>query len=263
MLSKSRLRLIRSLDTRKGRRASGLFVAEGPKLVSELMCYLKCNFLLLSSEWAADNRDAYIRLCRNSDAEVELVKPAELERASFLQTPQGVLALFEIPSYHVDPVQAMTSSLNLALDGVQDPGNIGTIVRLADWFGVKDIWCSESTADVWSPKAVQASMGGLARVRVHYINLCETLRSLPQSAPCVATALDGEPLWQSQLPQHGVIVMGNEGRGVTREVATACRHKLLIPSFPPGAATTESLNVGVATAIILAEFRRQALAVQR
>ena len=263
MLSKSKIRLIHSLDSRKWRRASRLFVAEGPKLVSELMDNLECTFLLVSSEWADDNQDVFLTLCSRSDAEVEVVKPAGLERVSFQQTPQGVLALFEIPSFNVNPVEAMTSRLNLALDGVQDPGNIGTIVRLADWFGVRDIWCSENTADVWSPKAVQASMGGLARVRVHYINLYETLKSLPQSVPCVATALDGEPLWQSRLPQTGVIVMGNEGRGVTQEVSSTCGQRLLIPSFPPGAATTESLNVGVATAIVLAEFRRQALTVQR
>ena len=259
MLSKAQIRLIRSLDSRKGRLATGLFLAEGPKLVSELIGKLQCIYLLVSTEWAEANAALFASLKAGSRVEADCVKASEFERASLLQTPQGVMALFRIPVFDVNPAQSMATSLNLALDGVQDPGNLGTIVRLADWFGVSDIWCSENTADIWSPKAVQASMGGLARVRVHYINLYATLKALPHSTPCISTALDGTPLWQTRLPRHGVIVMGNEGRGVSPEVASACSQSVLIPSYPAGASTTESLNVGVATAIVLAELRRQAV----
>lgn len=258
MLTKAKLRLIRSLDNRKWRRDSGLFVAEGPKLVGELASKLECEFLLFSKSWAVGNEQTRFRIYQACNTpEEEIVSNEEFGRASLLQTPQGVLALFRIPTYTTDPIQAMTTRLNLVLDGVQDPGNLGTIVRLADWFGIEDIWCSMDTADVWNPKAVQASMGGLARVRVHYINLPATLAELPPSTPRYATALDGETLWTAPLHDRGIIVMGNEGRGVSQEVGGYCDRRLLIPPYPPEHATTDSLNVGVATAIVLAEFRRR------
>ena len=258
MWSKATLRLIRSLDSRKGRRATGLFVAEGPKLVGELAGAMECEYLLFAATWAAANGDVRAALSRACAATGEdCVADADFARASLLQTPQGVLALFRQPAHDALPSQAMATGLHLALDGVQDPGNLGTIVRLADWFGVHDIWCSPLTADVWNPKAVQASMGGLARVRVHYIDLYAALSQLPTTVASYATALDGQPLWQAPLTAAGVVVMGNEGRGVTPDVARACSHRLLIPSFPAAAPTTESLNVGVVTAIVLAEFRRR------
>ena len=258
MLTKAKLRLIRSLENRKWRRESQLFVAEGPKLVGELASKVECHYLLFSQSWAEANEQQRQRLCMAcGQPEEDVVSNGDFGRASLLQTPQGVLALFRIPTYTIDPIQAMTTRLNLVLDGVQDPGNLGTIVRLADWFGISDIWCSTDTADVWNPKAVQASMGGIARVRVHYLNISATLAQLPPSTPRYATALDGESLWTAPLQERGVIVMGNEGRGVSQEVGAYCDQRLLIPPYPPEHATTDSLNVGVATAIVLAEFRRR------
>ncbi len=262
MLTKAKLRLIQSLDSRKWRQASGLFVAEGPKLVSELIGTMECTYLLLSSEWAEANSDIAIHLtarAASEDAEVEHVSSADFCRASLLQTPQGVLALFRIPKYEKPAPSTLSTTLSLALDGVQDPGNLGTIVRLADWFGIRDILCSQQTADVWNPKAVQATMGSIARVRVHYYNsLCDVLSSISAYTPVYATMLNGDPIWSATLEQRGIIVMGNEGRGVSPEVAQLCNNRLLIPPYPPEHATTDSLNVGVATAIVLAEFRRRA-----
>lgn len=256
MLSKATLQLIRSLDTRKGRRQHGLFVAEGPRLVGELLGHFQCEVLFYT-----DN-PAYEPLLtaassQNSRTSVSLLSESDMKRCSLQQSPQGVLALFRIPQYELNPIEMAEQQLCIALDGVQDPGNLGTIVRLADWFGVTNILCSSDTCDIWNPKAVQATMGGLARVRVHYINIPAWLQSLPDSVPIYGTSLQGTSVWTADVQQCGVIVMGNEGRGVSPEVAALCRKQLLIPNYPMGRACTESLNVAMATAIILSEFRRR------
>lgn len=255
MLTKSTLKLIHSLDSRKGRRREGLFVAEGPKLVGELLDY----FVLRHFFIASDVVDAHALLLQRIPASlVSVITPDELSRTSLQQTPQGILALFEIPADDADFATVASTSLTIALDDVQDPGNLGTIVRLADWFGVHHIWCTSSTADVWNPKAVQATMGGLSRTHVHILNsLPAALASLPDSVPVYGTSLQGEVLWQTPLSDTGVIVMGNEGRGISPEVDALCSRRLLIPNFPAGQSTTDSLNVAMATGITLAEFRRR------
>ena len=251
MLTKATIKLIHSLATHKGRCQEGLFVAEGPRLVGELMGHFDCVQLLATEKW---------RGTPSADVLPTLITDDELHRASLLQTPQQVIALFRIPHYETSFIDSCSHSLTLALDDVQDPGNLGTIVRLADWFGIRDVWCSSATADVWSPKAVQACMGGLSRVRVHYIiSLAQALSSLPSDIPVYATSLQGTSIWESPLSTSGVIVMGNEGRGVSLEVDSCCRQRLLIPNYPVGVPTTESLNVAMATGIVLAEFRRRGM----
>lgn len=250
MLSKSVLRLVRSLDSRKGRRQEGLFVAEGPRLVGELLDHFYCHHLFATPDWLAAEAS---RLIHTPSTEVS---PAELSRLSLLQTPQQVLALMRIPE-DCPPIASQLTGLHLALDGVQDPGNLGTIIRVADWFGIEHIWCSMNTADVWNPKVVQATMGGLSRVRVHYIDLVPFLASLPDDFPVFGTSLSGQSFWDEPLSPQGVIVMGNEGNGVSREVDALCSRRLLIPNYPANRATTESLNVAMATGIVLAEFRRR------
>ncbi|MCQ2208297.1 MAG: RNA methyltransferase [Paludibacteraceae bacterium] len=143
------------------------------------------------------------------------------------------------------------------LDRVQDPGNLGTIIRIADWFGIRNIVCSNDTVDVFNPKTVQATMGALARVKVHYADLVPFLKSLPNDFPVFGTFLEGDNIYQMDLPQKAVIIMGNEGNGISKEVGQLVNKKLFIPSFPPNEPTSESLNVAVATAITCAEFRRR------
>ncbi len=251
MWTKATQKLIRSLDTRKGRRKERLFVAEGPKLVGELMGHFSCVHIVATEEWRIAGGVA------PAGVVCDWVTADELQRVSLQPSPQQVLAVFRIPDDEEPQADMFGRQLVIALDGVQDPGNLGTIVRLADWFGVQDIWCSVGTADIWSPKAVQATMGGLARVRVHYINLVQQLESLPEDVPVYGTSLQGENLWQSSLQPYGIIVMGNEGNGVSAAVNALCRQRLLIPNYPPERETTESLNVAMATGIVLAEFRRQ------
>lgn len=257
MLTKANIRLVTSLRQRKFRRSEGLFVAEGPRLIGELLPVFTCRQLFATTDWLTAHHDEAQRTT------IVEVSESELSRISALQAPQQVVALFEIPDDghlqhdNVKIVTADDDALHLALDDVQDPGNLGTIVRLADWFGVRHLWCSMQTADVWNPKVIQATMGGIARVHVHYVDLPAMLRSLPSDFPIYGTALDGQPLWGSTLSASGIIVMGNEGNGVSAEVDNLCRQRLLIPNYPSSALTTESLNVGVATGIILAEFRRR------
>ena len=187
------------------------------------------------------------------------VTAEELARVSLQRAPQGLLAVFEKPQ----PVAAQSllpvagRSLCLALDGVQDPGNVGTIVRIADWWGIEHVICSHDTADVFAPKTVQSTMGALGRVGVHYTDLPAWLDELPAGTPVYGTLLDGDNLYDSELTPHGIIVMGNEGNGLSSAVRERVSHRLLIPSFPPDRPTSESLNVAVATAVTCAEFRRR------
>ena len=185
------------------------------------------------------------------------VEQEELSRASLQKTPQEVLAIFEQPVYESDS-KVISESLCLALDNVQDPGNLGTIVRLADWFGIEDIFCSAGTVDIFNPKTVQATMGAIARVRVHYCDLPELISSL-KGIPVYGTFLNGNVIYSETLSANGLIVMGNEGNGVSTEVEALINKRLYIPNYPHERETSESLNVAIATAVVCAEFRRRLL----
>ena len=235
-MTQNEAKQLQKLRQKKYRDAFGLFVAEGDKCIGELAG----RFAMVSHYTLA-----------NSSAK-------DIERASSLSTPQGSIAVFRRPDYGTLPM-CNQGTLYLALDGIQDPGNLGTIIRTADWFGVRDIICSRETADCFSPKVVQATMGGLARVRVHYTDLTSWL-SAQQGCPIYGTLLDGKDMYSPEaIPERrtGIIVMGNEGNGLTQAVRRLVTHSLRIPSFPAGEPTSESLNVAIATAVVLAEFRRK------
>lgn len=234
MLTNAQKKLIRSLEQKKYRDRHGLFVVEGPKAVREFLKYQEPEILLTDIE--------------------------EIKQVSFLKHPQSELAVFKIHTTTANeslPLRGIEGALILALDGVQDPGNLGTIIRIADWFGIKQIVCSKETADAYNPKTVQATMGSLARIDIIYVeSLAEWLKSLPKGTPIYGTLLDGENIYGQKLSQEGVIVMGNEGKGISEDVRKLVTHKLLIPSFSDGD-TAESLNVAIATAITCSEFRRK------
>lgn len=248
-LSKNQIKYIHSLEQKKKRKAENAFLAEGPKLLEELMSYFHCRLVAGTREWLDKQTDI------KADEVVE-VTDEELARASLLKTPQQVLAVFEQANNPID-ISVTRHSLCLALDDVQDPGNLGTIVRLADWFGIEHIFCSPGTADIYNPKAVQATMGGLARVKLHYTELPELIASL-KDTPVYGTFLDGGNMYEQPLSAHGLIVMGNEGSGVSPAVKQLINRRLFIPNYPAGSVTSESLNVAIATAIVCAEFRRRA-----
>ncbi len=248
-VTKNQIKLVRSLAQRKERNATGLFVAEGDKLVPDLFSAFSCQLLVATSSFLQQHPGL------KADEVVE-ASHAEIERASLLNAPQQVIALFRIPNQQLD-TNALKEQLTLVLDRVQDPGNLGTIIRIADWFGIRNIVCSNDTVDVFNPKTVQATMGALARVKVHYADLVPFLKSLPNDFPVFGTFLEGDNIYQMDLPQKAVIIMGNEGNGISKEVGQLVNKKLFIPSFPPNEPTSESLNVAVATAITCAEFRRR------
>ena len=252
MLSKAKIKLIQSLDQKKKRREERLFVAEGPKVVGDLMPYFPCRLIVAEPSWLASHPEARA-------TEIIEATNDELRKASFLKAPQEVLALFELPSYDT-PHDAASQELCLALDDVQDPGNLGTIIRVADWFGIRHIFCSIGTTDAFSPKTVQATMGAISRVQIHHVDLYDFLHEIRTEKPQIplyGTFLEGENIYKKSLSTNGIIIMGNEGNGISKQVQELVTHKLFIPNYPEGSATSESLNVAIATAITCAEFRRR------
>ena len=245
MISKNQIKYIHQLELKKFRKQEGLFIAEGHKVVGDL---LKAGYtpkqLFATAEWIANNPTSLAIEVTND----------ELTRLSLLQHPQQVLGLFPIPNtQHLSP---NTQQLSILLDNVQDPGNLGTIIRIADWFGIDTIFCSEGTVDAWNPKVVQATMGSIARVHLIYIDPQQLFDSLPADYPIYGTFLDGQNIYTETLTPNGLIVMGNEGNGISDAVRARISRKLLIPDFHQGD-TADSLNVAIATAITCSEFRRR------
>ena len=264
MISKNQIKFIRQLEQKKFRKRENCFVAEGPKVVGDLMKRYQPKAIFATDAWHHSHPvDASV---------LTSITDEELRRISFLQAPQQVLAIFPIPQLthntsltipeQSSPTRSLshllplTSTLSLALDGIQDPGNLGTIIRIADWFGIDTIYCSEDTADAYNPKVVQATMGSLAHVHLLYCDLLQLFDTLPPSYPVYGTLLDGDDIYQQQLSQEGIIVMGNEGNGISEAVRQRVTHRLLIPNFHQGE-SAESLNVAIATAITCSEFRRR------
>lgn len=248
MISKATIKRIHALEMRKYRKNERLFVAEGPKLVNELYMSMKPVYVAALPEWIASNAN----LLNNTT--YDTLTPDELQKASLLMHPQQVIALFQIPENELNP-NLLKDELILMLDGVQDPGNLGTIARVADWFGIRHIICSPDTADIYNPKAVQATMGALARVKFYYTELAMVLSQY--SGPIYGTFLDGNNIYKEELSRNGIIVMGNEGKGISQRTREMINRRLLIPNYPEGTLTTESLNVAIATSIVCAEFRRR------
>lgn len=240
-------KLVYSLSEAKHRRATGLFKVEGTKGVVDMLPYFDVEMLLAERSWLDDHAPAV-------DAE-KIVEATgkDLERMSHLKSAPPVIAVLHIPK---DRPVSYDDNLVLALDCVQDPGNLGTIIRTADWFGVHHILASTDTADVWAPKVVQATMGSLSRVKVHYCNLANALADAKNCGKEVyGTFLGGDNLFTMSVNPNAVIVMGNEGRGISEAVGRHVTSRITIPSYPTGCPTAESLNVAIATAITVSQFR--------
>ncbi|MDE7427023.1 MAG: RNA methyltransferase [Muribaculaceae bacterium] len=250
-ISTAERKTVSQLKQSKYRRESGLFLAEGMKCGMELLTAFRCKSLIATEEWLSGHP---------VPPECELVlqaKNSDMERMSAFSTAPQVMFLYEIPP--VSSVKVPSAcELSLALDCIQDPGNLGTIIRVADWMGVRHIYASQNTVDVYNPKVVQATMGSLARVAVHYMELPPLLKEARQNGiPVYGTFLSGDNIYDAELSQGGIVVMGNEGNGVSEEVGACVSHRLLIPPYPADADTAESLNVAVATAITLSQFRER------
>jgi TrmH family RNA methyltransferase len=243
MLSKNQIKLISSLHQKKYRFANQLFFAEGVKVIQELV---KSNFEL---EHLYTTKDDFKEIAPNK---ITLVTENELNKISALATPNTCLAVFKIPLES----KIIESGLILALDSVRDPGNMGTILRLCDWFGIAQLVCSKETVDIYNPKVVQATMGSITRVNVNYVDLVPFLEKT--KLPVFGTFMDSDNIYKTDLPQEGIIVMGNEANGISESIEKLVTKRITIPRFGE-LQITESLNVATATAIILGEFRRQGL----
>lgn len=242
MITKAEIQSIRALADKRGRDEQRLFIAEGEKLVAELR--------------ASTMRVRKIYTTKPLWADAEVIAEKDMERISQLKTANSTLAVVECPKYDIAAVDP-TKNLVLALDRVQNPGNLGTIIRLADWFGITDIVCSVQSADCFNPKVVQATMGAIIRVRVHYTNLAGWLECQHnRGANIYGTFLDGQNIYKTEKSSCGVIVMGNEGQGISAECEKSVTHRLYIPPYPADNPGSESLNVAIATAITCSEFRR-------
>jgi TrmH family RNA methyltransferase len=262
MLTKSRLSLLRALRQKKFRNEHGLFVAEGDKLVPEILqSSFSVETVFATEDWLKENS----KIAKKAGESVSVTKD-ELTRISSLVTPQRVLAVVKMPHFKLDE-KALLNNYSLLLDGIRDPGNLGTIIRIADWFGIHDIICSPDSAEAWNPKVVQASMGSLLRVRIHEMEPVKFLENLEKSAesakmkmPAVyGTFLEGENIYKTTFNASGVIVIGNEANGISRETEKFIGKKITIPLVPgetKEAGRPESLNAAVATAIVCAEVRR-------
>lgn len=254
MISKNKIKYIHSLNLKKNRDAQDVFVAEGSKIVGDILARgnSKVELLVAQPEWLDQNAE----LLKDVKCEIVEVSYDELAKVSFLCHPQQVMAVFKKFDGCMD-ASCLDKKLTLVLDGVQDPGNLGTIIRIADWFGIEDIICSKDTVDVYNPKVVQATMGSIARVRVSYMDLKQLFEVLPPTLPVYGTLLEGNNMYSEQLSHNGIIIMGNEGKGISPQIRQFISKGLRIPNYPEGRDTADSLNVAVATAIICAEFRRR------
>jgi len=250
MISQNRIKFINSLAKKKYREENNLFIAEGSKLTIELLnSKVQIKWIFAISEWIEKH---------NIPNEIEVIQttPDYIKKISQLKTPPPVISICEIPDSENLNIN-FERDLILTLDDIQDPGNMGTIIRLADWFGVKNIICSQNTVDAFNPKVIQATMGAIARVNIHYTNLNEfLLNAKERMTPIYGTFLDGNNIYRESLTANGIIVMGNEGKGISQEIEKIIDKKILIPSFSLINDTSESLNVSTATAITLSEFRR-------
>lgn len=250
MASRSTIRFLRSLQQKKFRQEEQAFLVEGPKLVDELLrSDFNIELIAATDAWSAPSS-------LDQSIPIEWVSEKEMEQVSGMQTPNKVLAVATLPVYPHE-VSTQQSGLSLLIDQLQDPGNLGTIIRIADWFGINRIICSPDTVDAFNPKVVQASMGSVFRMKVHYQSLTDTLIRNASGAkrPVYAALLSGNDIYSAELSDEAMIIMGNESRGVSPLLQPFITAAIRIPAA--AAAGAESLNVSVATGITCAEFRRR------
>lgn len=239
MVVKSIIKLIKSLQQKKYRYEYQLFVVEGKKSVEELLeSDLECYGVFHT----ADNN------LIDSHPKAEVVSTKELAQMSSLKTPPGILGVFHFPK----PSTPVFEDWSLVLDDIRDPGNLGTIIRLCDWFGIRQLICSKQTVDCYNPKTLQATMGSISRVQIHYQDIKEFLAQ--SGLPIYGAFMDGNSIYKVKLPQKGILIMGNEANGISEDIENLMSHRISIPSY--GDSSTESLNVAMATGILLNEIRR-------
>jgi len=253
MLSKNKIKLIQSLNRKKERDETGLFLVEGNKMVDESLLSTFCiETLVCTKQFLNDHSDAAEKVKEIIETDKE-----SIQKASLLKNPQDAIAIIQKPICQEIQVNPEVK-LYLALDFIQDPGNLGTIIRIANWFGIDTVICSENTVDVFNPKVVQATMGAIFRVDCKYTNLEYFLENMQsKQVPIYGTFMEGKNIYTESLARNGIIVMGNEGNGISEPISRRVSRKLTIPTFSNLENKSESLNVAIATSICCSEFRRR------
>ncbi|NVO03981.1 MAG: RNA methyltransferase [Bacteroidetes bacterium] len=253
MLSKNQIKLITSLKIKKFREEHGLFCVEGIKMVSELLAQNKFEVVLVfaTEKWIELNKNT----SHKKNIEINSISLAELNKISQLTSPNEVLALVKIPENKLSDIK-IENELILVLDDINDPGNLGTIIRTADWFGIKSIVCSENTVDLYNFKVIQSTMGSVFRVDLYYTSIYKFLSKNKKTTKIYGALLDGTSIYQANLSHSGIIVIGNESKGISKEIVEIIENKIKIPSFSSNNESAESLNASIATAIICSEFRK-------
>ena len=246
MLTRNTLKYLQSLKQKKFRQMYNNFVVEGEKMATEIIQHqgLILEGIFALAPWIQANR----AILRNIDTIVQEVSPKDLARISSLKTPNQVLVVCKVPTYELD-LATINSSLTLFLDNLQNPGNMGSILRIADWFGLPYVFCSKNTVEAFNPKVIQASMGAFLRVKIISIEFLELMENLP-GLPVFAAVLQGEDVFKADLPKNGLLVIGNEGAGVSADITEQATHLIRIPKGKQGGA--ESLNAAVAAGILCA-----------
>lgn len=252
MITKSFRRDIASLADSKGRKKLGAFVVEGSKCVLDTLDHFSLRYLIATQAWCDFNKVGGI-----VSSKIVIANRGEIGEMSSMSLAPDVMAVYDLPECQLFDAKNLKNTLVVALDRVQDPGNLGTIIRTADWMGVTNILASHDTVDCFNPKVVQATMGAISRVKIIYGNLVEMLSYFEEDTPIYGTFLDGENIYKAKLSNHGIIVMGNEGRGISDNVERMVNRRIMIPPYPLGRPTSESLNVAIATAITLSQFRNR------
>jgi RNA methyltransferase, TrmH family len=251
MLSKNKIKLINSLALKKNRKIHNLFIAEGNKIVQDL---LESNLIVKEIYYTKDADFTSRNLLKTKNY---LAEPNDLKKVSQLKTSPGIMAIVEIPEYKLN-IEELKNSLTIAFDNIQDPGNLGTIIRIANWFGIENIICSKESVDVYNPKVIQATMGSFSGVKIHYENLEIVLnQAIKMNIPVYGTFLEGENIYSKKLTKNGLIVLGNESKGISDALEKIIPLKINIPSFNKENSKTDSLNVAIATSLACSEFRRR------
>jgi TrmH family RNA methyltransferase len=258
MISNTKSKLLRSLRHKKYRDQHRLFLVEGEKMVRELIEYgsesrFPIEELFATPEWA----DQHHKLLEHRKLDVIETSPAEIKKVSNLVTPQAVIALVSIPSQRFQ-METLLNTPVLAFESIRDPGNLGTIIRTADWFGIRHLVCSPDSTDLYNPKVVQSTMGAITRVQVHYQDLETLLRSqVIKAKTLIGTFMEGENIYESSLRPDPLILFGNESQGLSGNIRSLLHYKIGIPSFSPEGRGSESLNVASAVAVVCSELRRR------
>ena len=256
MLSKNKIKFINSIKKKKYREIHQCFFAEGEKLVDELLnSNVQIIEIFATTDWINKNKQGfYLR----PELDVIEISENDLNKISSLTSPNKVFAIAKQPVYEYK-IEEIHTGLSLFLENINDPGNLGTIIRIADWFGIKNIFCSKESVDVYNPKVVQTSMGAIYRIKIHYVESGEFLTSLSEleNFNIYGTFLKGKNIYQEPLDKNGLIIMGSESHGISKELEPLINKKLFIPNYPSNGETSESLNISAATAIVCSEFRRR------